>query len=85
MKIYIDYQPFGASTCFIIKEDSNQIIKMDSNLQTIGDKLVNLAYQNDIYEIHVKSPEIIVNEITRQIVDTEVTKYSFNKIRVIGV
>lgn len=85
--LIINYDPFSQdSTVYISKEDGQKkSMTISSDISGLAEALIGLAYGQNIYSIKIRAPFAITNEISRQIIQTENTLYSENKIKVEGI
>ena len=75
--IIINYNLFDLhSNIQVIKEGSIQQHSVPSNIPSIVQKVINLVYSENIFEIGVNAPEDFVTEISNRITDTDILVYS---------
>ena len=84
--IIVSYDPFAMeSKVTVVHEDFNEQVSVASDIETLADNLVALAYRYDTYNIKTHAPLAITAEIKRQVETQEGRRFSENKIKVEGI
>ena len=84
--IVVSYDPFAMeSRVTVIHGDFNEQVSVASNMESLVEDLVALAYRYNTYNIKTHAPLAVTAEIKRQITALENNRYSENKITVEGI
>lgn len=84
--IIVAYDPFALeSKVTVIHDDLNEQVSIASDIESLSQNLVALAYKYDIYDIKAHAPFAVTSEIKRQVNMLESKNYSENKITVEGI
>jgi hypothetical protein len=77
----VNYDPFAKDSRLMLLDGQIKTeIGISSNIQQMSEKIVNFAYKNNVYDVKIKAPTIIGNEIKKVIRYNELNKYFENKI-----
>lgn len=84
--IIVSYDPFAMeSRVTVINGELNEQVSVASDIETLAQDLVALAYKYDTYSVKTQAPLAITAEIKRQVNTLENNIYSENKITVEGI
>lgn len=84
--IIVDYNAFSLeSRVSIVKDGRHEHVNIASDMETLTQSLLGLTYANNIYNVRVRAPFSMVNEIRAQVGEAESSTYSENKINVEGI
>lgn len=84
--IIVSYDPFAMeSRVTVIHGDFNEQVSIASDIESLVESLVPLAYRYDTYGIKIHAPFAVTAEIKRQVEALEMRRFSENKITVEGI
>lgn len=84
--IIVEYDPFSKdSRVCLFTNEKRQDAMVSATLEELTENLVSMAYQNNIYDVHVHAPYYVIGEIERMVGEEELNVYSANKIQVRGI
>ena len=84
--IIISYNPYELEQTVTLHQNGKMIqSRVYSDVETLANELIGLAYQYSIYNVKIHGPYSIESEISDQINKREQATYSQSKITVEGI
>lgn len=83
----IDYDPFAKESRISLLREGTKTNQYDiaTNIPELAEVLTQFANQHQVYDVKVRAPKPIIEEIQRNITQVESRLYSTNKITVEGL
>ncbi len=81
--IVLDYNPFvRESKIYIVRDGEQEFSQIVSNKDDIINTIIDLAYENNIYNVFISAPNFIANGFSQDINEYERNQYSYNRIKI---
>lgn len=75
-------KPFDMKQNFYVYEDGNKLTSAEPKLEEISDTIFSFADQYNITQVDLVGPKQYIRGLTKKIQETEIKKYSKNKLEI---